>query len=51
MFIFIQLYTFYTSSEIPIAFLSIKPLSFDIPNGNIINCKSGTVDLFACKEL
>lgn len=46
MLILIQLYRFYTSSEIPIAFLETRPLSLEAPKGNTINCKSGTKDLF-----
>lgn len=42
---------FYTSSEIPIAFFKIRPLSLDAPKGSTINCKSGIADLFACKGL
>lgn len=41
----------HTSSEIPILFLNIIPLSCDIPKGSTMNCKSGIADLFLLKVL
>lgn len=45
------MYYMYTSSEIPIIFLVIMPLSFDILRDVTINCKSGAADLCLFKGL